>query len=90
MVVGITKENFNNFVLISKLPLSLHVFCAGFTAVLRTLRASGSRGPRLVSGHYTSYYHDRQVEMSSGIQLWTVSHTGEYRIEAIGASGGAR
>ena len=26
--------------------------------------------------------------MFSGIQLWTVSRTGEYRIEAIGASGG--
>ena len=28
------------------------------------------------------------VTLSSGIQLWTVPRNGEYRIEAIGASGG--
>ena len=32
--------------------------------------------------------HDGQVTMVSGIQQWTVPHTGDYRIEAIGAAGG--
>ena len=47
-----------------------------------------SQGPDSVGSYYTGQDHDGQVALSSGIQLWTVPHTGEYRIEAIGASGG--
>ena len=46
------------------------------------------RGPVRIGNHYTGQDHDGQVTLSSGIQQWTVPHTGEYRIEAIGASGG--
>ena len=52
------------------------------------LGKSGKNGPELIGGHYTGQDHDGQVALSSGIQRWTVPHTGEYRIEAIEASGG--
>ena len=45
-------------------------------------------GPDTIGGHYKDQDHDGQVTLSKGIQLWTVPRTGEYRIEAIGASGG--
>ena len=45
------------------------------------------KGPLSIDNHYTGQDHDGQVTLSSGIQLWTVPHTGEYRIEAIRASG---
>ncbi|CAH3137353.1 unnamed protein product [Pocillopora meandrina] len=60
----------------------------GFTAVFTTLGKNGTKGPDSVSGHYTGQDHDGQVTVSGGIQLWTVPHTGKYRIETIGASGG--
>ena len=47
-----------------------------------------SEGPKSIGSHYKDQDHDGQVTVSSGIQLWTVPRTGEYRIEAIGASGG--
>ena len=54
-----------------------------------TLDASeGGKGPVSIGSHYTGQDHDRQVTLSSGIQRWTVPHTGEYRIEVIGAPGG--
>ena len=53
-----------------------------------TLGMSARRGPVRIEGHYAGQDHDGQVTLSSGIQQWTVPHTGEYRIEAIGASGG--
>ena len=53
-----------------------------------TLGKSGRMGPVQIGNHYTGQDHDGQVTLSSGIQQWTVPHTGEYRIEAIGASGG--
>ena len=53
-----------------------------------TLGKSGRMGPVRIGNHYTGQDHDGQVTLSSGIQQWTVPHTGEYRIEAIGASGG--
>ncbi|PFX16148.1 Fibrillin-2, partial [Stylophora pistillata] len=63
--------------------------CTGFSAVFTTLDASeGGKGPASIGSHYTGQDHDGQVTLSSGIQLWTVPHTGRYRIEAIGASGG--
>ena len=62
-------------------------FYEGFTAVFTTLGKSGRKGPDSVGSHYTGQDHDGQVTVSKGIQLWTVPHTGEYRIEAIGASG---
>ena len=48
----------------------------------------GRKGPDSIGSHYKDQDHDGQVTLSSGIQLWTVPRTGEYRIEAIGASGG--
>ena len=47
-------------------------------------------GPDTIGGHYKDQDHDGQVTLSKGIQLWTVPRTGEYRIEAIGASGGVQ
>ncbi|CAH3124383.1 unnamed protein product, partial [Pocillopora meandrina] len=59
-----------------------------FTAVFTTLGKGGTKGPVQIGSHYAGQDHDGQVTLSSGIQQWTVPHTGEYRIEAIGASGG--
>ena len=61
---------------------------AGFTAVFTNLGETGSKGPDSIGSHYKDQDHDRQVKLFSGIQVWTVPRTGEYRIEAIGASGG--
>ena len=47
-----------------------------------TLGMIGRTGPVRIGNHDTGQDHDGQVTLSSGI------HTGEYRIEAIGASGG--
>ena len=66
----------------------MYVFYEGFTAVFTNLGESGEKGPDSVGSHYTGQDHDGQVTVSNGIQLWTVPHTGEYRIETIGASGG--
>ena len=52
------------------------------------LGASGRYGPTTLGSHYTGQDHDGQVTLSSGIQQWTVPHTGVYRIGAIGAAGG--
>ena len=48
----------------------------------------GPKGPNSIGSHYKDQDHEGQVKLFSGIQLWTVPRTGEYRIEAIGASGG--
>ena len=48
----------------------------------------GSEGPKSIGSHYKDQDHNGQVTVSSGIQVWSVPRTGEYRIEAIGASGG--
>ena len=66
--------------------LCLHYL--GFRAVFTNLGKSDSKGPKSIGSHYTGQDHDGQVTLSSGIQLWTVPYTGEYRIEAIGAAGG--
>ena len=52
------------------------------------LGASGRNGPTTLGSNYTGQDHDGQVTLSSGIQLWTVPYTGDYRIEAVGAAGG--
>ena len=52
------------------------------------LGANGRIGPTTLGSNYTSQDHDGQVTLSSGIQQWTVPHTGDYRIEAVGAAGG--
>ena len=49
-----------------------------------TLGMIGRTGPVRIGNPYTGQDHDGQVTLSSGIQQWTVPHTGEYRIEAIG------
>ena len=64
------------------------MFYEGFKAVFTNLGKSGTEGPDSVGSHYKGQDHDGQVTVSSGIQLWTVPHTGEYKIETIGASGG--
>ena len=60
----------------------------GFKAVFTNLGANDSKGPTTLGKHYKGQDHDGQVKLTSGIQLWTVPYTGEYRIEAIGAAGG--
>ncbi|XP_022807921.1 uncharacterized protein LOC111344916 [Stylophora pistillata] len=62
--------------------------CTAFKAVFTNLNASGRFGPTRLGSHYTGQDHDGQVTLSSGIQNWIVPHTGDYRIEAIGAAGG--
>nr|XP_058962443.1 ALK tyrosine kinase receptor-like isoform X1 [Pocillopora verrucosa] len=59
-----------------------------FSAIFSNLGATGRYGPTTLGSHYTGQDHDRQVTLSSGIQQWTVPHTGDYRIEATGAAGG--
>ena len=51
------------------------------------LDKNGREGPESTGSHYKGQDHDGQVTLSSGIQLWTVPHTSEYKIEAIGAPG---
>ena len=52
-----------------------------------TLGMSGRTGPFQIGSHHAGQDHDGQVTLSNSIQQWIVPHTGEYRIEAIGASG---
>ena len=64
-------------------------FCSvSFRAVFTNLGASGRLGPTSLGSNYSGQDHDGQVTLVSGIQQWTVPHTGDYRIEAIGAAGG--
>ena len=64
-------------------------YYAGFRrAVFTNLGASGRLGPTSLGSYYSGQDHDGQVTLVSGIQLWTVPYTGDYRIEAIGAAGG--
>ena len=65
-----------------------YIFLSAFKAVFSNLNATGRCGPTSLGSYYAGKDHDRQVALSSGIQQWTVPHTGEYRIEAIGAAGG--
>ena len=52
------------------------------------LNATGRCGPTSLGSYYAGQDHDGQVDLSNGIQQWTVPYTGDYRIEAIGAAGG--
>ncbi|XP_078382078.1 uncharacterized protein LOC144664745 isoform X1 [Oculina patagonica] len=61
---------------------------SGFNAVFTNLGASGRNGPKSLGNYYTGQDHGGQVQLSGGIQQWTVPYTGEYKIEAIGATGG--
>ena len=65
-----------------------YIFLSAFKAVFSNLNATGRCGPTSLGSYYAGKDHDRQVALSSGIQQWTVPHTGDYRIEAIGAAGG--
>ena len=58
-----------------------------FKAVFTNLGSTAAGGPSSIGSHYTGQDHDGQVTVSSGIQLWTVPYTGEYKIEAIGGAG---
>ncbi|XP_044181356.1 uncharacterized PE-PGRS family protein PE_PGRS3-like isoform X2 [Acropora millepora] len=62
--------------------------CKAFVAVFTNLGASGRFGPTSIGSHYRGKDHDGQVMLASGIQNWTVPSSGEYQVEAIGASGG--
>ncbi|XP_015747665.1 PREDICTED: uncharacterized protein LOC107327444 isoform X2 [Acropora digitifera] len=62
--------------------------CKAFVAVFTNLGASGRLGPTSIGSHYRGKDHDGQVTLASGIQNWTVPSSGEYQVEAIGASGG--
>ena len=63
-------------------------YYSAFVAVFTNLGASGRFGPTSIGSHYRGKDHDGQVTLASGIQNWTVPSSGEYQIEAIGASGG--
>ena len=63
-------------------------YYSAFVAVFTTLGASGRLGPTSIGSHYRGKGHDGQVTLASGIQNWTVPSSGEYQVEAIGASGG--
>ncbi|KAK3722373.1 hypothetical protein QZH41_013701 [Actinostola sp. cb2023] len=52
------------------------------------LGTSGRYGPTSIGSHYDGQDHKGQVSVSAGIQTWTVPYTAQYRIEAVGASGG--
>ena len=63
----------------------------GFNATFTTLNSNGRIGPKSVDNSYKGQDHDGEVKLSStfkGIQQWTVPYTGQYRIEAVGATGG--
>ncbi|KAK3696493.1 hypothetical protein QZH41_011810, partial [Actinostola sp. cb2023] len=53
-----------------------------------TLGASGRLGPTSLGNHYQGKLHEHQVTLLNGIQQWTAPMTGQYQIEAVGASGG--
>ena len=59
-----------------------------FQAIFTNLGVEGKEGPKSMGSHYEGQDHDGQVKLSSGIQLWTVPYTGDYKIEAVGAAGG--
>ncbi len=59
-----------------------------FNAVFSNLGASGRNGPKSLGSYYTGQDHEGQVKLSGGIQQWTVPYTGEYKLEAVGATGG--
>ena len=47
------------------------------------LNATGRCGPTSLGSYYAGQDHDRQVALSSGIQQWTVPHTGDYVYESF-------
>ncbi|XP_032220304.2 PE-PGRS family protein PE_PGRS30 [Nematostella vectensis] len=61
---------------------------AEYIANFTTLGAGGRTGPTSFGDHYKGQSHADHVTLVSGIQHWTVPHSGAYRIEAVGASGG--
>ena len=63
-------------------------YYSAFVAVFTNLGASGRFGPTSIGSHYRGKDHDGQVTLANGIQNWTVPRSGEYQVEAIGASGG--
>ncbi|XP_013421640.1 keratin, type I cytoskeletal 9-like [Lingula anatina] len=60
------------------------VFKANFT----TLGAEGRLGPTSVGSHYDGQSHEGLVNVTQGIQNFSVPYPGTYRIEAAGAAGG--
>eukprot|EP00058_Branchiostoma_floridae_P005534 XP_002591022.1 hypothetical protein BRAFLDRAFT_69425 [Branchiostoma floridae] len=69
--------------------LAVNVEYSGFrTANFTTLGATGRAGPTSLGDHYRGQDHEKLVTLQNGIQLFTVPETGNYSIEAAGASGG--
>ncbi|XP_066276425.1 uncharacterized PE-PGRS family protein PE_PGRS20-like [Branchiostoma lanceolatum] len=60
----------------------------GFRATFTTLGTTGRLGPTSVGQHSDGQDHDGLVTLQNGIQLFTVKHTGTYRIQASGAAAG--
>ena len=73
---------------VSSFGLLLFLNYPGFNATFTNLKETGRNGPKSVGSHYTGQDHEGQVNLSKGIQQWTVPYTGQYRIEAVGAAGG--
>ncbi|XP_068754978.1 uncharacterized protein [Montipora capricornis] len=67
---------------------SLLVSKIAFAAVFTNLGTTGRLGPSSLGSYYSGQDHDGQVTLVSGIQHWVVPYTGDYKIEAVGASGG--
>ena len=79
--------NFFNYSTTFYNTVSLNLL-TGYKAVFTNLGASGRMGPTSLGSHYRGQEQDGQVTLVNGIQHWTVPYTGDYRIEAIGATGG--
>ena len=54
--------------------------------VFRTLNSKGPTGPNSTSG-YIGTILEGKVNLSDGVQIWSVPVTGNYVIEVSGASG---
>ncbi|KAI8520796.1 hypothetical protein Bbelb_005500 [Branchiostoma belcheri] len=55
-----------------------------FSATFTTLGTTGRLGPTDLGQHYSGQDHDGRVTLQDGIQLFTVKHTGTYKVEAAG------
>ena len=70
------------------LMFSLFDHDADFTANFTNLGASGRLGPSSIGDLYRGQGHDGRVTLVAGIQHWRLPCTTQYKIEAVGATGG--
>ncbi|XP_046862163.1 uncharacterized protein LOC124455565 isoform X2 [Xenia sp. Carnegie-2017] len=59
-----------------------------FNAIFTNLGATGRHGPTSIGQFYNGQDHENMVNVSKGIQYWTVPYTGTYEITAVCAIGG--